>query len=57
MGRVLLVAAGGALGSALRYLVAVAALAWWGPSFPWGTLVVNLVGSFLTTGRVLVAPR
>src|SRR5207244_13618618 len=47
MGRVLLVAAGGALGSALRYLVANAALAWLGPTFPWGTLVVNLVGSFL----------
>ena len=47
MGRVLLVAAGGALGSALRYLVATAALAWAGPAFPWGTLVVNLVGSFL----------
>ena len=47
MGRVLLVAAGGALGSALRYLVATAALTWAGPAFPWGTLVVNLVGSFL----------
>jgi len=47
MSRVLLVAAGGALGSALRYVVATAALTWLGPSFPWGTLAVNLVGSFL----------
>ena len=47
MGRVLLVAAGGAVGSALRYLVATVALAWLGPSFPWGTLAVNLAGSFL----------
>ncbi|HTO10342.1 MAG TPA: fluoride efflux transporter CrcB [Candidatus Binatia bacterium] len=47
MGRVLLVAAGGALGSALRYVVATAALTWLGPSFPWGTLAVNLVGAFL----------
>src|SRR5262249_30375659 len=47
MGRVLLVAAGGAVGSALRYLVAMAALAWLGPAFPWGTMAVNLVGSFL----------
>jgi len=47
IGHVLLVAAGGALGSALRYVVAVVALAWLGPSFPWGTLAVNLVGSFL----------
>jgi fluoride exporter len=47
MARVLLVAAGGALGSTLRYLVATAALAWLGPAFPWGTLVVNLIGAFL----------
>jgi CrcB protein len=47
MQRLLLVAAGGALGSALRYLVATAALVWLGPAFPWGTLAVNLAGSFL----------
>ena len=47
MTRLLFVAAGGALGSALRYLVATAALLWLGPNFPWGTLAVNLVGSFL----------
>jgi len=46
MERLLLVALGGALGSALRYLVAILALAWLGPGFPWGTLAVNLVGSF-----------
>jgi CrcB protein len=45
--RLVLVALGGALGSALRYLVATAALAWLGPAFPWGTLAVNLAGSFL----------
>ncbi|HXH84275.1 MAG TPA: fluoride efflux transporter CrcB [Candidatus Tectomicrobia bacterium] len=42
----LLVALGGALGSLARYLVASAALAWLGPGFPYGTLAVNLVGSF-----------
>jgi CrcB protein len=47
MERVLLVAAGGALGSALRYLVASTAVVWLGPTFPWGTLAVNLGGSFL----------
>ena len=47
MTRLMLVALGGALGSVLRYLVAVAAVAWVGPTFPWGTLVVNLVGSFV----------
>jgi len=45
--RVLLVALGGALGSVLRYGAAVLAVRWFGPEFPWGTLVVNLVGSFL----------
>ncbi|HEX2441817.1 MAG TPA: fluoride efflux transporter CrcB [Methylomirabilota bacterium] len=46
LGRVLLVALGGAFGSALRYVVALLAVAWLGPAFPWGTLAVNLAGSF-----------
>jgi CrcB protein len=41
----LLVAAGGAVGSVLRYLVSVFALEWFGAAFPWGTLAVNLAGS------------
>jgi CrcB protein len=44
--RLFLVAVGGAVGSSLRYLVANAAIAWLGPTFPWGTLAVNLAGSF-----------
>lgn len=44
---VLLVALGGALGSVLRYLTGVLAARWFGVEFPWGTLLVNLVGSFL----------
>lgn len=44
---VLLVALGGALGSVLRYLTGVLAARWFGVEFPWGTLMVNLVGSFL----------
>lgn len=44
---VLLVAAGGALGSVLRYLVSLGSLALLGPGFPWGTLAVNVVGSAL----------
>ncbi|MCE9665692.1 CrcB family protein [Halomonas sp. M5N1S17] len=38
---------GSALGSVLRYLVSVSSLAALGPAFPWGTLVVNLLGSWL----------
>ena len=42
-----LVAAGGAIGSVLRYLVGLAAACSLGPAFPFGTLTVNLVGGFL----------
>lgn len=43
----LAVAAGGALGSVARYLVGVASLRAFGLAFPWGTLIVNVAGSFL----------
>lgn len=43
----LLVAVGGAIGSVLRWAVIVAAGARFGLAFPWGTLAVNLVGSFV----------
>jgi len=46
MDRFLLVFVGGGLGSALRYLVSVS-LARVLPTFPLGTLCVNLVGSLL----------
>ncbi|UJW73901.1 fluoride efflux transporter CrcB [Rhizobium sp. SL42] len=46
MYHVVLVAIGGAIGSALRYLTGIAALRMMGPNFPWGTLTVNVVGSF-----------
>jgi CrcB protein len=44
---VLLVAAGGALGSVARYLVSVFAVEAFGATFPWGTLAVNIIGSAL----------
>jgi CrcB protein len=43
----LLVAAGGAIGSAARYGVGALLLRWLGPNFPWGTICVNIAGSFL----------
>ncbi len=43
---VILVAAGGAVGSVARYLVGVWSVRMLGLAFPWGTLIVNLVGSF-----------
>ncbi len=39
--------AGGAVGSGARFLTGRATLAWFGPSYPWGTLAVNLIGGFL----------
>ncbi len=37
---------GGGIGSALRYGVGRAALAWIGPNFPAGTMAVNIIGCF-----------
>jgi CrcB protein len=47
LGRVALVALGGALGSVCRYLVGLYAAQQLSATFPWGTLIVNVVGSFL----------
>jgi CrcB protein len=47
MREILLVAVGGAFGSVLRYYVGVWSVRIAGTGFPWGTLTVNLVGSFL----------
>ena len=41
------VALGGALGSVTRYLAVNGLAAWLGRAFPYGTLAVNVVGSFL----------
>jgi CrcB protein len=57
------VALGGALGSAARYACSGLAVRWLGPGFPWGTLFVNVAGSFAigalatlaTGGRHLLA--
>lgn len=43
----LLVAAGSALGGMARYLCSGLAATHFGETFPWGTLIVNVVGSFI----------
>jgi len=47
MDRFLIVCGAGAAGSGARYLVSLAAGDRPGEGFPWGTLIVNLLGSFL----------
>ncbi len=42
----LAVAAGGAVGAVGRNAVSRAAMHLMGPNFPWGTLAVNIIGSF-----------
>ena len=41
------VALGGALGSIARFGCANAIASWYGPGFPLGTLVINVLGSFV----------
>ena len=41
------VVAGGAIGAGLRHLVNIGAIRLLGIGFPWGTLTVNIAGSFL----------
>ncbi|MFO1514425.1 MAG: fluoride efflux transporter CrcB [Verrucomicrobiota bacterium] len=61
----LLVASGGALGSVGRYWLSGVVAARVGEMFPWGTLVVNVTGSFVIgllaavtepEGRLLASP-
>ena len=47
MERFLLVCLGGAIGTGLRYVTGGLAARWLGADFPYGTLIVNVVGSFL----------
>ena len=47
MYNVLIVALGGGIGAALRHLSGMAALRLLGPGFPYGTMFVNILGSFV----------
>lgn len=48
MDRLAWVCLGSALGGGARYLISLGALRWLGAGFPYGTLAVNVLGSFLT---------
>ena len=60
----LVVSAGAIVGANLRYIISRYAARMLGPVFPYGTLIINIAGSFVvgwfmiwTTERVLVDPR
>jgi CrcB protein len=44
---IIAVAIGGAIGSVARYLTGIASGKLFGFDFPWGTLIINIAGSFL----------
>lgn len=47
MSQLIAVALGGAFGAVLRFLISNGVYQWLGKSFPYGTLAVNVIGSFL----------
>ena len=47
MTRFALICLGGAFGTGARYLLGGAVTRWAGPEFPYGTLLINVLGSFL----------
>ena len=51
------VAIGGAIGASARYLTNVSATRLIGHGFPWGTVVVNILGSFLMGVLVVVLAK
>ncbi|MGL5048643.1 MAG: fluoride efflux transporter CrcB [Shewanella sp.] len=46
MTNILLVALGGSIGAVFRYLISIFMIQVFGSSFPFGTLMVNVLGSF-----------
>jgi fluoride exporter len=60
----LAISLGAVVGANLRYWMSRSALRWLGPVFPYGTLTINVLGSFVlgfflawTTERAMVDPR
>ncbi len=47
MSKTVIIGAGGALGALLRYFVGLISTSLFGTDYPWGTVIVNLVGAFL----------
>jgi CrcB protein len=47
MANLLLVVVGGGIGAGVRHLANIGALRLFGPSYPWGTMAINIIGSFV----------
>lgn len=47
MQQILYVGIGGFIGASLRYIISMNAIKIWGPHFPYGTLIVNVIGGIL----------
>jgi CrcB protein len=45
--RLVLICLGGAIGTGLRCAISGMMVQWFGPAFPFGTLAVNVLGSFI----------
>ncbi len=43
----LVIGIGSALGGVARYGLGLLAVSAWGPEFPWGTIIINVAGSFI----------
>jgi CrcB protein len=54
MAPLLQVALGGAIGASARYLTGIAMVRLLGRGFPWGTMTVNFIGSFLMGALVVI---
>jgi len=62
--QLIVIAAGGAAGAVMRYWVSSGVYQWLGRGFPWGTLMVNAIGSLLIgllfvllTERMVLGPQ
>ena len=51
------VAAGGALGASLRYMAAAVTHAFMGENFPYGTMMVNVLGSLIIGYLLVLLPE
>ncbi len=47
MDKVIIVGIGGFIGAAIRYLISTGTSKWFGNQFPYGTLIVNVIGGLI----------